>query len=67
VIDDSTMLTVREQRLGTLVTVLDPDGTQREVEIYRGGPPWSKEPPEGEGTTPDDVVRDLYRTTHHLL
>jgi quercetin dioxygenase-like cupin family protein len=64
---DSTLLTIREQRLGTLVIVLEPDGSRREVESFRAGPPWSKEPPPGTEPTPNDVIQNLYQTTRHLL
>lgn len=64
---EATLVTIREQRLGSRAIIIDPDGTHREVEIYRNGPPWSKQPPDGEETTPDDVVESYYRTTEHLL
>lgn len=67
VLTDATLVTVREQCLGTRVIVLDPDGSRREVETYRHGPPWSKEPPPGESVTPNDDLQRLYRTTAHLL
>jgi quercetin dioxygenase-like cupin family protein len=64
---EATIVTIREQRLGSWAVVLEPDGSRREVEIFRNGPPWSKQPPEGEGPTPDTAVESYYRTTEHLL
>jgi quercetin dioxygenase-like cupin family protein len=67
VLADAAMVTIREQRLGTRVIVIDADGSRREVEVFRNGPPWSKEPPPGAGLTPDEDVEALYETTYHLL
>lgn len=66
-LSEATMVTVREQRLGSWAIVIDPDGTRREIEIFRNGPPWSKQPPDETTTTPDSVVESYYRTTEHLL
>lgn len=67
VLSDATIVTVREQRLGTRVIVFDPDGTRREVATYRHGPPWSNEPPPGVGVTPNAELERLYESTAHLL
>jgi quercetin dioxygenase-like cupin family protein len=67
VLEDAVILIIREQHLGSVAIVIDPDGTPREVEILQHGPPWSKVPPEGVTLTPDDVIRSYYETTQHLV
>jgi quercetin dioxygenase-like cupin family protein len=64
---DAVIVTVREQRLGSIAIVLAPDGSRREVPIYRDGPPWSPEPPPGVGITPNEVIDSYYKTTAHLV
>lgn len=66
-LSEAEVLTIREQRLGTLVIAIDPDGTRREVPVIRRGPPWGKAPVSGETPTPNDEVEALYETTRHLL
>jgi quercetin dioxygenase-like cupin family protein len=64
---DAVLVTVREQCLGSIAVVLEPDGSRREVPIYRNGPPWSNQPPPGVGVTPNEVIDSYYRTTAHLV
>jgi quercetin dioxygenase-like cupin family protein len=67
VLEDATILVIREQRLGSIAISLQPDGERQEVEIFQYGPPWSKQPPAGSDLTPPEIVRQIYETTRHLL
>jgi quercetin dioxygenase-like cupin family protein len=67
VLEDAAILIIREQHLGSVAIVIEPDGTRGEVEILQHGPPWSKVPPEGVELTPDEVIRSYYETTQHLI
>ena len=66
-LSDAVLVTVREQRLGSIAILLEPDGSRREIPIYRNGPPWSNEPPVGAGPTPKEEIEAIYRTTAHLI
>ena len=56
-----------EQDMGVYVVVLEPDGAEREEEIFMEGFPSSHAPPAGQGWTPRRHIRALYATTRHLL
>ena len=56
-----------EQEMGVYVIVLEPDGTEREEEIFMAGFPSSHRPPDGETYTSREHIAALYATTRHLL
>ena len=47
--------------------MLEPDGTEREEEVFMAGFPSSHAPPPGQDYTPRERIRALYATTRHLL
>jgi mannose-6-phosphate isomerase-like protein (cupin superfamily) len=64
---DAVVDVFSEQQMGLYVVVLDPDGTEREEEIFMENFPSSHTPPPGQGYTPRARIRLLYATTRHLL
>lgn len=64
---DAVLDVFSEQRMGIYVVVLDPDGTEREEEIFIEGFPSSHAPPAGEPFTTRERIRALYATSRHLL
>jgi quercetin dioxygenase-like cupin family protein len=50
-----------EQRMGVYVVVLEPDGTERDEEVFMAGFPSSHAPPAGQGYTPRERIRAAIR------
>jgi mannose-6-phosphate isomerase-like protein (cupin superfamily) len=64
---EATVDVFSQQQMGLYVVVIDPDGTEREEEIFMEGFPSSHTPPAGEAYTPRARIRAMYATTRHLL
>ncbi len=65
-VSDSLMETVGELEMGEWVTVIDPDGSRRQVEVRSSILPWHRPPVDGEGV--DLRAMDaMMETTRHLL
>lgn len=64
---DAVLDVFSQQRMGVYVVVVEPDGAEREEEIFMPGFPSSNEPPAGQSYTPRERIRAMYATTRHLL
>ena len=64
---DTTIDVFSQQNMGLYVVVMEPDGVEREEEIFMQGFPSSHEPPAGTGYTSRQRIQALYATTRHLL
>jgi mannose-6-phosphate isomerase-like protein (cupin superfamily) len=58
---------IGEIQMGEWVTVIDPDGTSREVEVHVPFMPWHRRTPEGTSPTSMDEMLQMMATTAHLL
>lgn len=58
---------IGEIGMGEWVTVIDPDGSSREVEVHVPFMPWHRPPPPGTEPTPFEQLLGMFETTAHLL
>lgn len=64
--DDAVLQFVGEIEMGEWVTVIDPDGSRRQVEVRTAMMPWHRRPDEG-GETDFMEMLTMLATTSHLL
>lgn len=65
--EDTETEVIGEIGMGEWVTVIEPDGTSREVEVHLPMFPWHRPLPEGTPPTSFEEVLALMETTAHLL
>ncbi|HLL65707.1 MAG TPA: cupin domain-containing protein [Micromonosporaceae bacterium] len=53
---ETVLAVLTERGMGNVYPVRDPDGSRRQVEVYRRDVPWSAEPPPGLGWTSDEEL-----------
>jgi quercetin dioxygenase-like cupin family protein len=58
---------IGEIAMGEWVTVVEPDGSTRNVEVHVPMMPWHRKPPDGAQPTTMEEMRALLDTTAHLL
>lgn len=64
--DDANMMFVGEIEMGEWVTMIDPDGSKRQVEVRSEHMPWHRRPFEGE-VFDFATMLEMFQTTAHLL
>lgn len=64
--DDARMQFVGEIEMGEWVTVIDPDGSTREVELRSTMMPWHRPPEDGQETDFGEMMAMMQTTTHLL-
>jgi mannose-6-phosphate isomerase-like protein (cupin superfamily) len=65
--EDARMQVVGEIEMGEWVTIIDPDGSRRQVEVRSTLMPWHRPPREGErGASLEDVLEGLATTSRVL-
>jgi mannose-6-phosphate isomerase-like protein (cupin superfamily) len=64
---DTEAEVVGEIEMGEWITVLNPDGSSREVEAHVPFMPWHRRPPEGTEPTSLEQLQQMMETTAHLL
>lgn len=56
VVVEAVLVVSAERGMGNAYRVRRPDGSRREVEVYRRELPWSRQPPAGTGWTTDEEL-----------
>jgi quercetin dioxygenase-like cupin family protein len=65
--DDTEAEVIGEIGMGEWVTVIEPDGTTREVEVHVPMMPWHRQPPAGASPTAIEEHLAMMESTAHLL
>jgi hypothetical protein len=64
---DAEAEVIGEFDMGEWVTVIHPDGSRHEVEVFLPGIPWHRKPPAGTPMTEVDDFLTMMDSTAHLL
>lgn len=67
VLEDACLDVISQQKMGLIVKILAPDGTETFREVYLQDFPSSRVPPADKDYDTRQEVRHLYKTTQHLL
>jgi len=65
--EDARMQVVGEIEMGEWVTVIDPDGSRRQVEVRSTIMPWHRRPLDGEPVPSFSDMLSMLQSTNHLL
>jgi len=65
--DDTEAEVIGEMDMGEWITVIEPDGSSRDIETHVEGVPWHRPPPDGSDWMTLEQHFALLETTVHLL
>jgi quercetin dioxygenase-like cupin family protein len=62
VLEDAVIEVFGEQEMGEYVTIVEPDGSRHEVEVFVAELPWDRRPPDGRHTPLDELMQIMEST-----